>query len=607
MPSRLAAIGERLLPARVRHERAEQRRAARRDAEREEAERTHAEAVAARRAELLAGDAELREISRQDRVYIGRRVHSLAAADARTRNLALVADALEHAGVAYFLLPAHSPLRHAVGIRAEDRKAFLGALRELYAGTALYALKPGKEPWPADAALYADGALPTALKRQDVMRVGEILLGPDDQVLAGLVHGCDVEYWREGAALLEKAEEPRTAERLRSLRVQAPESVLAESLVAPRGNPVSDVLPADARTPATRTVAGRAYPTWDAFRRPRVESVDFPLDVVYTWVDGDDPELAAAREAHRPGGPRRIHARETGSSRYTSRDELKYSLRSLEMYAPFVRDVYIVTDGQTPDWLDTSAPGVHIIDHKDVFTDPTVLPVFNSHAITTQLHHIEGLSERYLYLNDDVLLGRPVTPEHFFHGNGIAKVPFSAYQLGLGAPHPDEPAPNSAGKNVRSLIEERHGRFTVSKFMHTPHPQIREVMRDMERCYAEALERTSRSRFRSVTDIAPGASLHHHHALLTGRAVPGKFKLRYIDVALPEAPERMAQLLQGRTYDFFCVNDVNTPAERQEEVGRLVSGFLEAYFPFPSRWEKTTAQAPTAQTPVSAPRDTSTA
>ncbi|MDI3422695.1 stealth family protein [Streptomyces luteolus] len=587
MPSRLTTIGERFLPARIRQERVEERLASQQKAEAEAAHVLRAEKIAARRAALLAQDPDLREISGPEQSYFGRRVHTIVDTDARSRNFALVTDALEHAGLDYFLVPGRSPKRHVVGVRFADRKAFLAALRDLYADTALYALKPSSDRWPADVALYADGALPTALKRQDTIRFGEILLGPDDQVLADLTQGCDVEFWRDGEDLVAAATEPKTAERLAALRVQAPHDVLAGALVAPRPNAVADVLPADALVPATRSIAGRSHPTWDAFRQQRIDATDFPIDVVYTWVDGDDPKLAAVREAHRPtpGKASRINTRETGTSRYTSRDELKYSLRSLQMYAPFIRNVFIVTDGQTPGWLNTAAAGVQVVDHKDIFSDPTALPVFNSHAIGTQLHHIDGLSERYLYFNDDVFLGRPITPGHFFHSNGIAKLPFSPAQLGLGAPHPDEPAPNSAGKNVRTLIQDTHGRFTVNKFMHTPHPQIQSVMRDLEKLFPEDLDRTSRSKFRAVTDIATAASLHHHHAYLTGRAVAGTYKLRYVDVALPDAQEKMTALARDRAFDFFCLNDVNTPADHQDRIAEEVHSFLEAYFPLPSRWE----------------------
>ncbi|MCM2578662.1 stealth conserved region 3 domain-containing protein [Streptomyces meridianus] len=591
MASRAKALRDRLLPVR-KQQREELRRTAEAEAaeqQREQAERKRAERIAARRKALLEGDTDLAQVTVEGRPYFGRRVRSFTAAEASARNLSLVTDAALHAGVEYFLVPGRSPLRHVIGIRLEDRKALLESLRELYPDTALYAMRPGRESWPADAALYADGALPTALKRQDTIRFGEILLSPGGHPLADLSYGCDVEFWREGDQLLTDAGngDQASADRISGLRTQAPSAMLAGALVAPRLNAVSDVVPAEARIPATRSVAGREHPTWADFFQPRLDGIDFPLDVVYTWVDGTDPDLAAKREAHRSGGRApRINARETGASRYTSYDELKYSLRSLEMYAPFVRNVYIVTDGQTPSWLDTGARGIQVVDHKDVFADPAALPVFNSHAIGTQLHHVDGLSEHYLYFNDDVFLGRPVTAGHFFHGNGIAKLPFSPFQLGLGSPHPEEPAPNSAGKNVRKLLLQQYGRMTVNKFMHTPHPQIRSVMREIETLFAEDVERTSRSRFRDTTDIAMGASLHHHHAYLTGRAVPGTFKLRYIDVARPEAPEQMAELLATRRFDFFCLNDVNTPAEQQERIAAELHTFLESYFPFASRWER---------------------
>ncbi|MBT3168214.1 Stealth CR1 domain-containing protein, partial [Streptomyces sp. Vc74B-19] len=123
-------------------------------------------------------------------------------------------------------------------------------------------------------------------------------------------------------------------------------------------NRVADVLPTAEQRPAKVTVAGRAHPTFAPFTVTTVEDVTFPIDVVYTWVDGQDPELRAKRERHREGHDGGIAAREVGESRYTSIDELKYSLRSLEMYAGFVRHVYIVTDGQTPEWLDADAPGI---------------------------------------------------------------------------------------------------------------------------------------------------------------------------------------------------------------------------------------------------------
>ncbi|RKN40051.1 stealth family protein [Streptomyces hoynatensis] len=580
MQARIRALGARLLPEKVRQARAEQRQAERAAA----AERKRAQLVAARRRALLAADPEIRTVEVSGTVFYGRTVTRFSSPDAAARNLGLVCDALEGAGIEYFLVPGRSRTRHVLGVRHADRKRLLSAMRRTFGGTALYAVKAGSDPLPADAVLYADGSLPAALKRQDTIRFGEILLSPAGGILADFDHGCEVEFWREGRDYLEDA---RLAERRGTLRSMAPAGVLERALVGPRPNAVTDALPAEARVPATLTVAGRAHPTFAGFAQPRFDEVDFPVDVVYTWVDGADPELAAKRESYRTGGaPSRINARETGASRYESHDELKYSLRSLEMYAPFVRTVHIVTDGQTPSWLNTDAPGVRIVDHKEIFADPSVLPVFNSHAIGTQLHRIPGLSERYLYFNDDVFVGRPVGAGHFFHGNGIAKLPFGPFQIGLGEPHPDEPAPNSAGKNTAELMLREHGRRIVSKSKHTPHPQIRAVMQELEELFPEEIGRTARSRFRALTDVAMASTLHHHHAYLTGRAVPGKYALRYIDIGRPESAGALAELAATRRWDFFCLNDVQTPEEEKENAAARLHAFLESYFPLPSRFER---------------------
>ncbi|MBT3154360.1 Stealth CR1 domain-containing protein, partial [Streptomyces sp. CHD11] len=407
-------------------------------------------------------------------------------------------------------------------------------------------------------------------------------LGPVGQVLAGPQMGCDVEFWQDGADVLAG---PEAEAELARVSPQASADVLADSLVAPRRNRIADVLPADERKPATVTVRGRDVPTLEAFTVTTVDDVTFPVDVVYTWVDGEDPELRAKRERYSAGSDAGIAAREVGESRYTSHDELKYSLRSLQMYADFVRHVYIVTDGQTPEWLDTEAPGVTVVDHKDIFPEG-VLPVFNSHAIETRLHHIPGLSDHYLYFNDDVFVGRPVTPQHFFYGNGIARIPVSPYQIGVGAPHPMASAPNSAGRNVRGHLLKTFGRSITYKFLHTPHPQLRDVMNDLERDYPEAMAQTMRSKFRSIDDVAPATSFHHHMAMLTGRAVPEKFRYRYVDVGKPHMEKRMEDLKERRGYDFFCLNDVDTEPNRREYVRAYVRDFLDWYFPCPSSFER---------------------
>ncbi len=554
-------------------------RKARNDTARERAEARLRSGCQAR---LLAADPALRPVEAHGVSLVGRRADAFTAAAVAEDHLRAVVGAADAAGVAYFMVPGKSPLRHTVGMRTADRPEFLASLRGRTEGTAVYLGKPeaGASDEIAGGPAAVGAELPKRIATAKVLRIGGLVLGPADQLLSGLELGCDVEFWDEADAMLD---DPKFLRRQEKLKVRIPPAMFAGAWVAPRANDVADVLPAEARVPAHRVIGERKYDTFAPFNRRLVNEVDFPIDAVYMWVDGDDPVWAAKR-AEYTGDDAPQHL--SGASCFVSRDELKYSLRSLHAFAPFIRNVYLVTAGQTPHWLDTEAPGIRVVDHAEIFADPSVLPVFNSQAIEAQLHRIPGLSDRYLVLNDDTFFRRPVPPSKYFHGNGIALLPFSPAQIGLGLPSAAEPAPSSAGKNVRALLEADFDRLIASKFKHVPHPQIRAVAEELEERYADEVRITTASRFRAPDNINFATALHHHYAMFTGRAVPGNFRLRYIDVTAPNAPEHLAELEADRLVDTFCLNDIDTNEDNAERIDALVRGFLGRMFPFPSPYEK---------------------
>ncbi|MFD0224864.1 stealth family protein [Streptomyces hirsutus] len=532
------------------------------------------------------------------RLY-GRTVADYTAADAAEADLERVCALLEGLGIPYFLVPAdHGPgaPRQVVGVEKTYRGMLLSQAAQRLTGTVGYVGTVGPDGAVTKAALWADGKLPRALRRAAVLRTGTVRLGPGGQVLTGLETGCDIEFWCHGRDL---GTAPATDPSWLTVPGSSLPDVFGPALVAPRRNPVSEVLPVTAQRPATAAGHRRRVPTFAPFAEPGIDEVCFPVDAVYTWVDGDDPAMAAKRRAHQALSDGAIAPRETGASRYTSHDELRYALRSLQMYAGFVRHVYLVTDSQIPHWLDPDAEGLTVVDHRDILP-PDALPVFNSHAIESRLHHIPGLSEHYLYFNDDVFINRPVRAEHFFHGNGIARIPLSPLKLGVGSPHPLEPAPNSAGKNAREVINRFHGRHITHKSLHTPHPQLRSVMREMESLDIEELERTSYSRFRSTSDVAPVSTLHHHWAIATGRAVPADYRFRYVQLGTPDMRRRLARLAAGEDIDFFCLNDVDTAPEARPAAQTAIRVFLERKYPFPSRFEGAARPAPRPVAPLTA-------
>ncbi|CAK4140237.1 unnamed protein product [Aphanomyces euteiches] len=161
------------------------------------------------------------------------------------------------------------------------------------------------------------------------------------------------------------------------------------------------------------------------------------IDVVYTWVNGSDPRWKREKDYWHRRWKAQINGEifdETDESivfdasaaatenRFRDNEELRYSLRSIEMYAPWVRHVYLVTDGQIPSWLNVDSPRLTIVPHRDIFANRSHLPVFSSPAIESNLDNIPGLSSLFLYFNDDVFLGAPVTPEDFISPSGIQNI-----------------------------------------------------------------------------------------------------------------------------------------------------------------------------------------
>lgn len=321
------------------------------------------------------------------------------------------------------------------------------------------------------------------------------------------------------------------------------------------------------------------------FNKPLLQQVTEPIDVVYTWVDGSDPEwLRRKANALDSRNLADLDSTASSPSRFTNRDELKYSLRSIEMYASWVNHIYIVTDQQVPTWLDCSHPKVTIVDHRDIFSDPNVLPVFNSHAIESQLHHIDGLSERYLYMNDDVFFSRPVSPNMFFYSNGLAKFFMSIKTLDIDDVYEKDLPVMTAAKNGREFIKQEYNRVITRKFRHTPHAQRKKVLYDLEQKFPDLFLQMAKSELRQPSDYSVTSSLHHYHAYMMGAAIPATIKYGYIDIAAKNAEEKMT-LLDRRNVDVFCINETDLPVDGQGRADRIVSNFLNKRFPLPSSFE----------------------
>ena len=134
-----------------------------------------------------------------------------------------------------------------------------------------------------------------------------------------------------------------------------------------------------------------------------------PIDFVVTWVDDTDPVWREKKARY----AQQEESEGNTAARYRDWDTLKYWFRGVETFAPWVRRIYFVTDDQIPNWLNTEHPKLKWVTHRE-FIPAEYLPTFNSVAIEWNLHRIEGLSEQFVYFNDDVFLIRETTPADFF-------------------------------------------------------------------------------------------------------------------------------------------------------------------------------------------------
>lgn len=150
------------------------------------------------------------------------------------------------------------------------------------------------------------------------------------------------------------------------------------------------------------------------------------IDVVVSWVDGSDPAVMYKKnEALRRGRNRGVFSLPSGGAptRFADNNEIEYCVKSIRKFMPWVRKIFLVTDGQVPKFIvreGASKLGVTIVDHLDLFHGyEWALPTFNSCSIGTMLHRIPGLSERYIYFNDDIVVVKDALPSDFFVGDSV--------------------------------------------------------------------------------------------------------------------------------------------------------------------------------------------
>lgn len=141
----------------------------------------------------------------------------------------------------------------------------------------------------------------------------------------------------------------------------------------------------------------------------------FPIDFVVLWVDDTDEKWQQEKKQYGE-----LENDDKSISRFRDTGLFKYWFRSVEKYAPWVHHIFLVTNGQVPDFLNTGHEKITLVNHKTIMP-VDALPTFNSSAIELTINNIPDLSEHFVEFNDDMFLNRPVKPTDFFNVNGVPK------------------------------------------------------------------------------------------------------------------------------------------------------------------------------------------
>lgn len=480
----------------------------------------------------------------------------MTPAESMVDDLLAIRRVLDAADIPHLLVRGDGD-RPVIAVSRADRKRLTRAFAEAFANEPFYsapiAPKRAAETAPV---LLADGRL-AAHGKARAFRLYRPRIEPLGRLRYGMETGVQLELWRFGDETIE---------------APLPNALMRTTL--PRSEAVEE----------TVERYGRQWRTLEHMWSPLAGDIDFEIDLVFSWVDGSSDEFR--RERARRMQQYVVGEGDDSEARYRQIDELKYALRSVYLFAPWIRRIFIATDSPAPHWL-AEHPRVTIVRSEEFFDDPRALPTHNSHAVESRLHHIPGLAEHFLYSNDDMFFGRPLSPELFFSPGGITKFVEAGTRIGLGASDPRRSGFENAARVNRALLSERFGKVTTRHLEHCAAPLRRSVMQELQDAFPEEFARTQRSQFRQATDISVTNSLYHYYALMAGRAVTQQnARVQYIETTLKRAIPAMERLLKRRDQDMFCLNDGSNPEISVEERTRAVTDFLERYFPFPAPWER---------------------
>lgn len=298
------------------------------------------------------------------------------------------------------------------------------------------------------------------------------------------------------------------------------------------------------------------------------------IDFVITWVDMNDPKWQAkflkysCNKNNSKNGVSKARFRDNGF--------LKYWFRGVDKFAPWVRKIHFVTDGQKPEWLDESNPKINLVNHED-FIPSQFLPTYNSAVIERYIHKIPGLAEHFVYFNDDFYIIDNIKKERFFQNglpcdiavfdynpswsqwyrrikNNIILINRNFNKKEVMALHHNKWFDKSYGIKARwNYLLKFYDKFITLRTPHNAQPYLKSTFYDVWAATEKELTETSFNRFRSISDYTP--ELFRTWQICQGNFTPYN---TYNDTKMFPLMIRAKQAIQAiynQSYTLICLND----------------------------------------------------
>lgn len=337
---------------------------------------------------------------------------------------------------------------------------------------------------------------------------------------------------------------------------------------------------------------------------------DYPVDFVVPWVDGSDPAWLAQKEQYSVSNE--AVQKSNSKARYRDWGIFQYWFRAVELYAPWVRTVYLITWGHVPSWLNEYAPKLKIIRHED-FIPNQFLPTFHVNPIELNMWRIPGLSEHFIYFNDDMFLMKPVKKSDFFC-NGLPKycglskpnrphdfmTPFEhmlSNDVGIFNSnfnirecminHPEKWFSVRYGKDWdRNFVAYRDGYSAGFVFPHLGIPFRRSTMERFCELFPEKIEETCRGRFRQSNNINDQVFQLLEIYSGTYEPVSSSFYGIIRNVSRNNIDE-LIEAIQSGKYIMICMNDGEKITDEDFPfLKERLAIALDSVFPNKSSFEK---------------------